>query len=231
MKSSWIVASFASIALVGSAAAADIPVKTRMMSAAPAWTWTGLYLGVGGGAASMSTVFKDRDDAFDNQGLTPDRKIGGTAGVYGGYNWQSGNLVLGVEGAWNWYGRTVSSSPFGIANPSYLRTKLKDSANVKGRMGLNVGNTLVYVAGGVAFGRFNFAVFNANGPATGSASSTKTGLVGAVGVEHMFTPNWVGRAQVEYTNYLTSNLTDSLTRQYGQETTTLATTVGVAYKF
>src|ERR1700742_2902675 len=78
--------------------AADLPVKATPYVAPPVFNWTGFYIGGQIGAASTSPSFKDYDDWFDNQGLNGDRKVGFTGGVYGGYNWQFRNFLVGVEG-------------------------------------------------------------------------------------------------------------------------------------
>ena len=75
------------------AIAADLPARayTKAPAAAIAINnWTGFYLGAMGGYAQENT-----SDAFGEIS-------GGFAGGTAGYNWQTGNFVLGVEvdGAW-----------------------------------------------------------------------------------------------------------------------------------
>ena len=67
--------------------------------------WTGLYLGVQGGAAHHDAYFNDRDFFFSSElGLFERNKVGGAAGGLLGYNWQQGSFVYGLEGDWSWIG-------------------------------------------------------------------------------------------------------------------------------
>ena len=55
----------------------------------PIYTWTGFYLGVNGGGGWGRSIW-DRTGNLDLSGGV----IGGTAG----FNWQTGQVVLGIEG-------------------------------------------------------------------------------------------------------------------------------------
>lgn len=83
----------------GNAAAADMGVPTGP-SQAVANAWSGLYAGVNLGAAWQSapgwTYFNPNNGARFL--LTGPGDWGALGGLQGGYNWQFGALVLGVEG-------------------------------------------------------------------------------------------------------------------------------------
>jgi len=190
------------------ASAADLAGRpyAKAPVAAPVYSWTGFYIGGQVGGASLSPSFKDYDDFFDNQGLNPDRKFSLTGGVYGGYNWQFNSLVVGVDAQWSWYGNSsVTSFPFGTVGDNsnfFLTTKVRDAGSVKARVGLALQDTLVYVAAGPAWAN---STLSAGAPQDGdfsgfnvSESTYRSGIAVAAGAEHMFTPNWVGRGQIQY---------------------------------
>lgn len=60
--------------------------------------WTGVYLGIQGGA-----VRRDAQAELGSFGFKLDgSKTGGTAGAVLGYNWQQGRFVYGIEGDRSW---------------------------------------------------------------------------------------------------------------------------------
>src|SRR5262245_51101358 len=212
--------------------AADLraPVtKAAPYAAAP--SWAGFYIGGQVGGASVSTSFKDFDDDFDNQGLNGDRKLTWTAGGYGGINFQHDSFVYGIEAAWSWLNGTVTSFPFG--DEDFLRSKLKDYGSLKARAGLAFGSTLVYVAAGPAWGGSHFSMQSRFVDATevASGNSHRLGLAAATGVEHMLSPNWILRGQVEYAQFQTQRITSNFEDRFGQETSVLTGTLGLSYKF
>jgi outer membrane immunogenic protein len=205
------------------------PVMKAPIGMAP--SWAGFYVGGQVGGASVSTSFKDFDDFFDNQGLNGDRKLTWTAGVYGGINFQHDTFVYGIEAAWSWLDGTVTSFPNSSGSDDFLRSKLRDYGSVKARAGLAFGSTLVYVAAGPAWGGSQFSIGSPSEGESGSGSSHRLGLAAATGVEHMVSPNWVLRGQVEYAQFQTQRITSYFENRYGQETSVLTGTLGLSYKF
>jgi outer membrane immunogenic protein len=225
----------AAFVAIGSASAfaADVPARayTKAPAPSPSYDWSGVYIGGQVGGASLSTQFKDYDDEFDNQGLSPDRKTRFTGGVYGGVNWQFGSFVVGVDAQWSYYNATVESFPFGEFDPAFLRVKLNSAGSVKGRFGLAFTDTLVYVAAGPAWANATFSV--QDGAVPGSSRRTVNGLAAAAGVEHMMTPNWIVRGQFQYAEYETQKINLHLagfSPRFGQQSSVLEATFGVSYK-
>src|SRR6478609_8880988 len=86
-----LLASACLLALTGAASAADLaarPYTKAPVAVASVYNWTGFYLGIVGGGAWEDSGSPRMQGGF----------VGGTAG----YNWQTGNVVFGVEadGAW-----------------------------------------------------------------------------------------------------------------------------------
>ncbi len=92
----FVAACLASGALVSPqcAGAADLSVaplyKAPPPVTAPAYNWTGFYVGANGGGGWGHSWWQDVSTGVNLSG----GQVGGTAG----YNWQAGRVVLGVEG-------------------------------------------------------------------------------------------------------------------------------------
>lgn len=156
----------ASAALVGIAL-----VDAGAATAAPAYNWTGVYIGgeVGGWQQSI-----DYSGGFVGS-ATPSGFIGGG---YAGYNYQlPNNLVFGVEGRID---GTSTSVTVGT-----LRHSTDWTASIVGRVGYVASPTvMLYVAGGGAFADecLHFPLV--------SESNTRTGWTVSAGAEINFSAVW-----------------------------------------
>ena len=172
----------------GAAFAADMPVKARpMMTAAPAFSWTGIYVGVNAGYAWGNTTGTLGTPAPGNYNIS-----GVLAGGQIGGNYQfANNVVIGIEADYQWADIDGSAS---TAAGVIRTTEVDRFGTVRGRLGYAWDRWLGYVTGGYAFGaRVNETV----GPAAFVASSgTLNGWAAGVGVEYAFAPNW--SAKLEY---------------------------------
>ena len=86
---------------------ADLRAKGPAVAAAPAWNWSGGYLGLHGGYAWGDTDFDTHPGtgAFAPAGSAFGQDIdGGVLGFHTGFNWQIGNIVFGLEGTTAWTG-------------------------------------------------------------------------------------------------------------------------------
>jgi len=109
------------------ASAADLAVKARPYAAPPpVFTWTGCYVGAHAGAGVLL------DQGFQTGGgLTQDivadrHGVGGLAGGQIGCNYQTGMLVLGIEGEGFWSGMKVTADRFDgntLAESASIRNK------------------------------------------------------------------------------------------------------------
>ena len=143
-----ILACVGMVALVGAAAAADLPPRYNPVAppmapspfVSPLHNWTGLYVGINGGGAWGRSDWTSTNE-FDVSG----GMVGGTIG----YNWQSGNWVYGLEGDIDWTdisGRTHFACSFGC------KTSNSWLATVRGRVGYAYDRFLPYITGGLAVG-------------------------------------------------------------------------------
>ena len=211
------------LALAFGASAADLPVRPApppivKAPPPPIVSWTGFYLGIQGGAAWHEGKFVDLNGAFDPTTAASTYKADKTGGIFGvnaGYNLQSGNLVVGLEGDTNWVGAKATSSnpqPGSCGSPCAVLSALdvRWLATVRARVGLAVDATLFYATGGVAFGGVRDTGYTTlNGAPTITrfdSDKTKTGWTAGGGIEHMFGPNWTARAEVRYVDFGKTNV-------------------------
>lgn len=196
-----IIALAAFLCAANFAWAADLPVAPAPQAPAvylppapPPYSWTGIYFGVNGGG----TFAHASDTATITGGLAAGSASGsGSAngGVFGGqigFNYQINQLVLGMEGDFDW-SSVSSTSTFGILSET---SKVDWLATIRGRAGFAIDRVMIYGTGGVAF-----VPTSDNVTATGfgtifNASSTNVGWTVGAGAEAAFAQNWTAR--VEY---------------------------------
>ena len=82
------------------APAAYVPVVT------PVYNWSGIYIGINGGYGFGSTDWSPSGFTGPGTFNTNGGLVGGTAG----FNFQSGSVVFGIEGDWDWAGIKGTSS-------------------------------------------------------------------------------------------------------------------------
>jgi outer membrane immunogenic protein len=108
-----LLATVSCLALTSAASAADLPARMpvkAMPAPAIVQLWAGPYIGINGGAV----WHRQESDTYAASGTVPyalDRKVTATGGLVGGqvgYNWQSQNVVFGLE-ADGWSASAVSN--------------------------------------------------------------------------------------------------------------------------
>jgi outer membrane immunogenic protein len=191
-----------------------MPVKAK----APAWNWTGVYIGINGGYGTASdpisqlVTFAGAPSAstFADARVAP---AGGLFGGQAGFNWQSGALVLGLEGDADWadqHGASCGLSCSPALNPAIYLTvdqRLGWLASARGRVGWANEGYLFFATGGAAFGGVKETDALPGIPATASFSQNRTGWTGGVGVEAQLWGNWTGK--VEYLHFDLGSMTNS----------------------
>jgi outer membrane immunogenic protein len=171
------------------------PARAQSFLEGPIANWSGPYFGVEGGYGWGSS--DHRALGFDSGSFAVD---GGLVGGTAGYNWQSGPLVLGLEGDMSWTdmsGATTGSpfAPCGGAVPA-CRTRLDSLGTARARLGYSLGSFMPFVTGGLAVGDLHGS--EGDVPANGAAGSGDTYRVGWTvggGVEDQFTPHWSGKLE------------------------------------
>lgn len=184
-----LVISALTCALVTTAGAADL--GRRPISHPPVMDWSGFYVGanVGYGIASVGDT------------NTSDHISGAIGGGQFGYNWQSGNLLLGVEADFQGSSQKRSDITTIGGTAFTVDQKLPWFATARGRLGYANGPWLLYATGGAAWVNYKLSV-SALG-ATVSDDTTKVALVAGAGIEYMLAQRW--SANLEYLYIDTGN--------------------------
>jgi len=185
----FLLSSLAAVALVSTAAAADLTVPDMepiMPVAAPAvWDWTGIYGGVHvgwGWAERDATNFGDPFE-YDLEGPLVGGQVGG--------NFQFGNFVLGVEGDLSLTNMEddVDADAFIIAVNVDASTQWM--ATLRGRAGFAFNRFMIYGTGGLAAAEVDTDVdlsfLGGLFSSSDSASETYVGWTVGGGVEGMVT--------------------------------------------
>ncbi len=150
---------------------------------APISNWSGAYLG--------ATANYDWGRFTGNGGDRDADGFGG--GLYGGYNFQSGQLVYGAEADVN-LGDEKGSAGTGPLGES-LRGKQGVNGSIRARVGYDMNPFLLYGTGGLAISD------NKVSNATSSDSATALGYTVGAGVEAMVTNNITARVEYRYSDY------------------------------
>jgi outer membrane immunogenic protein len=176
------IAAAALFGLTVAAPAADIPYGSRapytVNQPLNAYSWAGPYLGGNIGYA------------WGSVGNNPAKPSGFAGGVQGGYNFQNGPLVFGLEADIQASGANATFAPWKFSNPWF--------GTARGRIGYALNNILFYGTGGLAFGELRGEAFGLSG------SHTTAGWTIGAGAEMGLAQNWTAKIE-----YLYVDLSDS----------------------
>jgi outer membrane immunogenic protein len=225
----WVIASSALLGSLGTAAAADMPLKA-IPAPAPMYNWSGFYAGVNGGFGWGTSM----GDLVNNSGgiAIPTALAGNTipthlnvkpqgflGGAQAGYNWQVDHVVFGIEG--DYQGSDIKQAVT-FTNPgsaTLLPTintgsdKLDWFSTVRGRLGYAWNTAMLYGTGGVAFGRTtdtNTSQTTTPPPfGSGATTSNRTGWTAGLGFEYGFWNNWTFKAEYLHIDLGSTTVTSS----------------------
>jgi opacity protein-like surface antigen len=176
--------------------------------------WSGLYIGGHAGGASIS-----RDEARTNpagSSTISASNSGGIYGAFGGYSFQNGALVAGVEvdGTWNCSGGSACLY------------------SARARLGYASGNFLLYGTGGIGWRDQSLTWVNSISGARVEQKDTTVGFVGGVGAEYRFAGNWALRGEVLFAHFNDADFVSpsGLTKVSVQDDFVIGR-IGVSYMF
>ncbi|ABS67390.1 porin [Xanthobacter versatilis] len=205
----------AAMVAAGAAQAADLATKMPVKAApvAPAFSWTGFYIGAQGGYAWADNSFSNTHDLYNTYANDASYTLdGGLVGGVIGYNYQINNIVLGVEADANWADISGSGSVLRagelatncIVSNNPCSSKIDALGTITARLGVAFDRVLLYAKGGAAWANvkhtagstdYEYPEFSYSA----SNSNTRWGWTVGAGVEWAFFNNW--SAKVEY-NYI-----------------------------
>jgi outer membrane immunogenic protein len=192
------VAGAAFAALMTNSVAADFPAESVDI-------WSGYYLGVQGGY-SWNDV-----DFIELQGTPPITPIGDgaldadsfTVGLYGGYNHQFGNWVIGLDGSISYMDidEALNDADPGGGNLSDLETfeiEMNWLSTVRARVGYAFGDFQIFAAGGLAIAGIDVTLQDTAFAPTDTDSEVVTGWTLGAGLETLFAENCSARLEYLY---------------------------------
>jgi outer membrane immunogenic protein len=199
------------IAGIGVASAADLPARTytKAVVATPAYDWSGFYLG--GHVGHIWGRSRVTDNGVLTESGAPTNGVVG--GVLAGYNWQSGPIVLGIEGDFGWSNAQGHGTlpppppppppPTPVVVPPGPNTyDLQWNSHFVGKVGLAADRWMVFATGGLAVAGFSFHQGVAPpSPPADHIHATYVGWSVGAGVEYAFTRNLLGRLQYIYDDF------------------------------
>jgi outer membrane immunogenic protein len=193
------IGAVASIAVASAATAADMPVRRAPVLKAPppatygSVDWSGFYLGghAGFGAGQFRGTYFD----YGDDGGLDFPVSGALAGGQFGYLMQFGRAVYGVEIDASWANLKGDTT-----NDDNVRQEFKTDflGSARFRSGIAIDNVLLYSTFGLAYTKSSFGVSDGGG-SNAKRSLNDWGVVGGLGAEWAFAPNW--SARVEYLYY------------------------------
>jgi outer membrane immunogenic protein len=201
------IAALALLTIPIAASAADLkpaPVYSKAPMMAPAFSWTGFYVG---GNLGGAWAHHDWDDSFFGLDFGGGNSNGVfIAGGQVGANYQFNNFVIGVEGTFDWAANNNNSTS-GIIVPGVGGNTIQVTSNdtwistLAARFGVAYDRVLFYgKAGGGWVGNNGFTAtdLTTGGSITGSSSSTISGWLVGAGIEWAFASNWSLKAEYDY---------------------------------
>jgi opacity protein-like surface antigen len=197
------------VAASAGATPAMMPIFKAPVHVAAPWSWSGFYLGAHGGYGWGHDPFTRTffDGLLTLSGVDSRGFVGG---FQAGANWQSGDIVGGLEIDLSGTGikgsTTTSSALVGLVSTVTQTDKFDVLGSARARLGyLATPSVLVYGTGGLAWTRFVATVDTSQVGAGAFITSAATpswefGWVAGAGIEtRLWDTNWLGR--IEYLHY------------------------------
>ncbi|ALK08632.1 outer membrane protein [Blastochloris viridis] len=216
------LALLASTVLAGTASAADLAARKAAAAAAAPVTygtnWTGFYLG-----GNVGYGWGTNDWTFDGVGTDNDFD-GFVGGGQIGFDYQIGNIVVGIQGDISGANLEGKSTIGGVE----FKNEATWLASVTGRVGFTVDRALFYVKGGAAWTDLDSTV--SDGIDSAKKSETRDGWTVGGGIEYAFAPNWSTFVEYDYYDFGDKNtiIGDGLVKI---DTDVSVVKLGVNYRF
>jgi outer membrane immunogenic protein len=232
------------------ASAADIrsnrPRATAPFNPAPVKDWSGAYVGIHGGFVGTGVKSNGATPNIpalnftnpipnapvvgknSNRNTKSTNSFGG--GIQAGYNFQSGNIVYGVEAE-----GTIGSSG-GKKSAANLKAEQTARGALKGKLGYSFGSTLVYATAGVAVAPTRFsspaiaATLTTPAIRAGKKTVNNIGPLVGLGVEHRLTEQLSVKGEVEVASFGKTKLNLPAGRT-NVESSQVTAKVGLNYRF
>jgi outer membrane immunogenic protein len=225
MKKMLVAAAALAAVIARPALAADMALKATPPPAL-AYSWTGFYIGVNAGGTwgtfdpLTSTVFSpigyfasSSVPAIGTAGIQSIKPSGFTGGFEAGYNWQSGNIVFGIEADIESFQLKGTATTGPVLYPCCAPTSFTIASNAstswlntdRARLGIAFNNWLFFVTGGAAITNLNanfaFTDTFATAAESASISSTRLGWTAGGGIEASLWRGWSVKAEYLFVDF------------------------------
>jgi outer membrane immunogenic protein len=231
----WLLSSVATVAMAFNASAADMAIKAPVYVAP--FSWTGFYLGASAGAIGLSSENTYSTSIPGVPGSTDtNRGSGVLAGGTVGYNFQTGQWVIGIEADYSMASaQTGNSASFNVVGGNGS-ANISNLGTVRGRLGWASDHTLLYITGGVAWGDVTNVAATPNffSGCRQGFSGTRTGWTFGGGVEHALTDHFTVKLEALYVDFgskSVSSLRSGCSFGFSAKTTAAIGRLGLNYKF
>ena len=191
--------------------AADLPRKAAPYISPSYYDWTGFYIGANGGYGWSSNFASGSTKGFVGGGQL-------------GYNWQTGRLVLGVEGDLQYTSLKASETVGGVTATG----KIPAFGTARGRIGYAWDRMMLYGTGGWAYTKTDVSL--TNGVTTVSDAKWSSGYAVGGGVEWAAWNRWSVKAEYLYVHSGNVELTLAGVTAGGSYNLNVAR-VGLNYRF
>jgi outer membrane immunogenic protein len=225
-----MVAAFATSAFADGPYGGPTQLDFTVVPLPPPVTWRGFYLGgnIGGAWASSSLSDNQTTISFDRD------TNGFIGGVQVGYNYQIGNLVLGVEWDFDWTSIDAAGTITvpGVIGPLHATADIEWISTLAGRIGLALDRTLVFIKVGGGWVRNEASITQLTTGASVSASNTTGVWVVGGGFEYALAPNWTAKFEYDFVGLSDRTLPGFVgTRAFELERDVQQVKVGLNFKF
>jgi opacity protein-like surface antigen len=196
---------------------------------ATSYDWSGGYLGLTGGLTEHRARNLDIDFEWYG-GSARHRSRGFALGVGSGYNWQDGPVVWGVEGDFSFLTNKRSER---YSTRYEQRDKAEWLATLRGRTGIAVDSTLLYLTGGLAVADFERSWTQTTDPDESwlNLGKTKLGGVVGLGMERALGGGWSFKSESLIAKFGTNTSTNGDGARMLVDDTVFITRLGLNYNF
>jgi outer membrane immunogenic protein len=215
----------------GAAFAADLPARMPVKAPAyvPFYNWTGFY--VGGNVGGVWSSGSGNTVAAGVPGTVSGSGSGVLGGIQAGYNWQTSNIVFGVEtdiqgssGRGSFTGINGGATTTGTARSPWFGT-------IRGRVGYAADRWLFYVTGGGVYGQNRISGTTVPAGVAFDASANYWAWTVGGGVETALWDRWTAKLEYLYIGNPSNAPTPPLTTISSGNTNTNIVRVGLNYRF
>lgn len=186
----------------------------RDTTSALSHNWNGFYLGghLGGGWGDQDATILPDIFILPARSTIPQNQSGFVYGAQGGFNYQVGTWVVGIEGAFSGTGIDGTGQRPSLIPDFVVHTAgdINWLASMVGRLGYAQDRSLFYVKAGVAQLDFDFegySTFEGEYQGGGRIDDRLTGWTLGAGIEYALTSAWSTRLEYNYFDFGSENYT------------------------